>query len=283
LYVGEELGFFKQHGISLDIRLIESYDSRRAALAAGEIDIDHNTMDQLLIYAEAGVNARAFGISDFSTGGDGVIAKKTISTIEALKGKTVTFAEASPSEFLLRYILREHGMSMEDISPRPVADPQIAGTAVISGQVDAGVTFEPWLTQSKNNPDLHVLVSTSKYPKLVPGLFIARKDKIEERLGTYRSFMRAWYQSVAFFQEKPDKAKEIMQRRMNLSAQELDSILGTLEIIGKEGNAAAFQRRDPLNLFSLAEIIGAFWLDAGYVKRKHVGQSLVVDISEPSR
>src|SRR5436305_4364206 len=99
LYIAEEKGFFKEEGIVVNLRLIESYDSRRAALTAGSIDIDCNTLDQLLIYAGNGIDAKVFGISDFSNGGDAIIAKKEIRDLSELQGKTITYAEASPSEF----------------------------------------------------------------------------------------------------------------------------------------------------------------------------------------
>ena len=125
LYIGDEKGFFRDEGIDLKIQFIESYDSRRAALVAGQIHVDCTTLDQLLIYADNGVDAQVYGLSDFSQGGDGIVAKKNITSSNDLRGKTVAYAEATPSEFLLRWILRRYASesTKEEAAPAPAGRP----------------------------------------------------------------------------------------------------------------------------------------------------------------
>ena len=278
IYIGDEKGFFRDEGIDLQIQLIESYDSRRAALIAGQIHIDCNTLDQLLIYAENNVDAQVFGLSDFSTGGDGIIAKKEIKSLEDLRGKTVAYAEASPSEFFLRYLLKQKGIPFADLKRKPVADAQAAGTAVLAGQVDAAVTYEPWLTKSKENPRLHLLASTREFPELIPGLFIARGADLVARKNLYRGFMRAWFRSVEYFEQHPESSKTIMARRMGVSRQELDSILTTIRILGKQENDYAFDKDSSQSIFKLTGVIAIFWKESGFISKTYDADKLIFDI-----
>src|SRR3546814_20063022 len=52
---------------------------------------------------------------DESSGGDGILVRDDVKTIADLKGKQVAFNEGSVSQFWLNVILKENGMSQDDI------------------------------------------------------------------------------------------------------------------------------------------------------------------------
>ena len=54
---------------------------------------------------------------DFSNGGDAVVATLDIKDIPGLKGQKVAFAPLSPSDFLLAFALRKHGLKDSDVLP----------------------------------------------------------------------------------------------------------------------------------------------------------------------
>ena len=55
---------------------------------------------------------------DDSKGGDGVVARKEITSIKDLKGKRVAFLEGSIAQFYLSYLLKREGL------PRRTSRPQ---------------------------------------------------------------------------------------------------------------------------------------------------------------
>src|SRR5688500_8387089 len=124
IYIGQQKGFFTDEGIDLVIKKIENFDTKRASLISGQIDIDvANTLDQLLIYNENNYPAQIIGITDQSNGGDGLVCSDSITDIQQLKGKTIAYAEASPSDFFLRYILKANNIDLKSVNFKPVADP----------------------------------------------------------------------------------------------------------------------------------------------------------------
>lgn len=278
LYVGDEKGFFKDLGIDLQFQRIESFDSRRAALVAKQIDVDCTTLDQLLILWENNFEAQVFGISDFSTGGDGIITKLNIKSLKDLKGKTVAYAEASPSDFFLRYLLKKEGLSINDLKRQPVADAQAAGTTILAEQVDAAVTFEPWLSQSNENKNLHILASTKEYPDLIPGIYNARKEDLVEREDLYKKFMQAWFKSVDYFYQHPEESKEIIIRRMGISKEDLEAILSTITILNKEQSLKNFDKNKLPNIFELTKYISEFWKESGFVTKVYDENKLVFQL-----
>jgi NitT/TauT family transport system substrate-binding protein len=275
LFVGDAKGFFKEEGIDLKIQFIENFDSRRSALISGQIDVDYTTIDQVLIYNEANFNAQIFGMCDMSNGADGIVVKNEIKTFEDLKGKTIAYGEASPNEFVLRYFLKQNNMSIKDVVLKPVADAQIAGNCILAEQVDAAVTFEPFLTKSKENKNLHILSSSKEYPELIPGLFVGRYSDLEKRKELYKKFMTAWGQTTDYIKANQQESFEIISKKMNLPMTALQSIMEGIKLAQSAENKKAFDKSQPNNLYDLIKLINQFWIESGIIKKTFYENTLI--------
>lgn len=268
VYIGDKMGFFKEEGIEIDIKKIENFDTKRASLVSGQIDVDvANTLDQLLIYNETGFNAQIIGITDQSNGGDGLVSSDSITDIHQLVGKTIAYAEASPSDFFLRYILKANNIDLKSVKFKPVADPQIAGNAVIARQVDAAVTYEPWLSQAGKEKGLHVLVDTKKYPTLIPGLLIVNGDKVTADKELYEKFLRAWFKSADYYYSHKEESQKIISEGMGMKIEDVRDILSVVDIETKDLNRKLIDKSTPNNLFDLLSNINVFWKENGFIKK----------------
>jgi NitT/TauT family transport system substrate-binding protein len=283
IYIGEEKGFFKENGIDLEIQKIENFDTKRASLISGNIDLDiANTMDQALIYFDNSFKAEIIGITDESVGGDGLVVGMGIKSVTDLKGKTIAYAEASPSDFFLRYLLNEKGIPLDSVSLKPVADPQIAGTSFISGSVDAAVTYEPFLSQSLSNEGSSILFSTKEYPTLIPGLIIANGEDIALRSDIYKKFMSAWFKSVEYYKNNSEESYAIISKGMGMDVKEVKEILKVVDIQSKAQNIKLFDKSTNANIYELTKSIGEFWKSNGFIKSNDnldqiINSSLILD------
>ncbi|MFN8353683.1 MAG: ABC transporter substrate-binding protein [Spirosomataceae bacterium] len=268
VYVGQKMGFFKEEGIDLVIKKIENFDTKRASLVSGQIDVDvANTLDQLLIYNETGFPAQIIGITDQSNGGDGLVCSESITDIQQLKGKTIAYAEASPSDFFLRYILKINNIDLKSVNFKPVADPQIAGNAVIAQKVDAAVTYEPWLSQADKEKGLHVLVSTKQYPTLIPGLLIVNGDKANTDKETYEKFLRGWFKSADYYYSHKEESQKIISEGMGIKIEDVRDILSVVDIQTKALNKKLLDKSTTNNLYDLLSSINVFWKESGFIKK----------------
>lgn len=276
VYIGQQKGFFKEEGVDMIVKKIENFDTKRASLIAGQIDIDvANTLDQLLIYNENNFPAQIIGITDESNGGDGLVCSDLITDIKQLKGKTIAYAEASPSDFFLRYILKINNIDLKSVNFKPVADPQIAGNAIIAKQVDAAVTYEPWLSQAGKEKGLKILVSTKQYPTLIPGLIIANADKVNIDKETYEKFLRAWFKSVDYYYSHRKESEKIISEGMGMDISEVQEILSVVDIQTKEMNRKLIKKSIPNNLYELLSNINVFWKENGFVKKDFETDKLI--------
>ena len=87
-----------------------------AGLEAGQIDAIAVTADTMVRFSnpDGELYLCMLVLSD-SLGADGIVANKDIQSIADLKGKMVAFEEGEVSQFYLNVLLKEAGLSEDDI------------------------------------------------------------------------------------------------------------------------------------------------------------------------
>src|SRR5215204_5804240 len=211
LYIAQEKGYFAENNVEFNDINIGDLKLRFAAAAAGEIDIILTTIDAMVLYLKKGDEYVLLAGADTSAGGDGIVATKDIKTIGDLKGKKVAFNEGSTSQFLLDVILSENGMSESEVVAVNM-DPGDAGAALIAGQVDAAVTWEPWLTKAKQSENAHILFDTTDRQDFITDFILVRKEFLAEHPDDVAGFVKAWYKAVEVYKADPEAAVEIMAK-----------------------------------------------------------------------
>jgi NitT/TauT family transport system substrate-binding protein len=211
LYIAQDKGYFAENGVEFNDINIGDLKLRFAAAAAGEVDVILTTIDAMVLYLRSGDEYVLVSGADTSAGGDGIVATKDINTIGDLKGKKVAFNEGSTSQFLLDVLLSENGMSEADLVPVNM-DPGDAGAALIAGQVDAAVTWEPWLTKAKNSENGKILFDTTNRQDFITDFIIVRKEFLAEHPDDVRGFLKAWYKAVDFYKANQKDAVDIMAK-----------------------------------------------------------------------
>ncbi|PYM58275.1 MAG: taurine ABC transporter substrate-binding protein [Candidatus Rokuibacteriota bacterium] len=211
MYLAKEKGFFKTQGVDVDIQVIEDTKLGMAALAANRIDMYGVTPNTLLLYVKPDARFVMVMVGDGSAGGDGIVARKEITSIAALKGKRVAFLEGSVAQFYLSYLLKKEGLSEKDVTPLNMTTGD-AGAAFVAGRVDAAVVWEPWLSKGKSAPHGHLLIDSRQNPGIIVDTLAFRADVVQTRREDVRKVIRGVNQAVAFWKSNPKEANEIMAK-----------------------------------------------------------------------
>ncbi|MCC9625917.1 ABC transporter substrate-binding protein [Thalassospira sp. MA62] len=211
LYIAQEEGFFEEEGLDVDLVVMEDVKTRMPALAAGRIDAAVTTIDTVLtFYTDDHPLTYLFAVDD-SRGGDGIVANQEISSVEDLKGKTIAYTEASVSQFFLSVLLKEHGMSLDDVTSMNMSAGD-AGAAFVAKRVDAAVTWEPWLTRGKDTEHGHVLIDSSEAPGLITDIMVTTDENLEARRPEMEALYRAWTKAIAWQKAHEEEADAIMAK-----------------------------------------------------------------------
>lgn len=211
LYIARAKGFFKKHGVDVDLVVMEDPKERFPTLMADRIQMLASTVDAGLLYLKKPTDFQYVVAIDDSDGGDGIVANKSIKTIADLKGKRVAVDQGSVSEFYLNVLLAKAGLKESDLQVvnMTAAD---AGGAFVARRVDAAVTWEPWLSRGKKTDFGHLLVDSSTTPGLITDVMIAKTDWVKTHAKDVEGIVKAWEDAVAYYEAHPDESIEIMAK-----------------------------------------------------------------------
>ncbi len=208
-FIARDKGWFAEEGVEVRLVPVEDLPVRMAALATGDLDAMIGMLDATVLHLTPKTELRlAFAVAE-SRGADGLVATMDIKTIADLKGKRVAVRPGSTGQFYLNVLLQEAGFTQSDIDIVPLP-PGEAGHAFETGEVDAAVTWEPWLSRTRERERGHVLADTTDRPGLLIEMLVARAAPLETRAADFSALYRAWQRAVAFTRDNPDEADAIM-------------------------------------------------------------------------
>ena len=262
LTLAEKAGLFKEQGVDVETVFISQKD-RLAALAAGSIDGVATTVDTQILWATT-VPLTQILILDKSNGGDGVAVRKDIDSFEGLKGKSIACDAAGTTPyFMLAAMLQENGMSIKDMN-LSVLSPKDAANAFVAGQFDAAVSYEPYLSTIRNDPDAgKILATTVDYPVVVDTLAFPA-ETISEKSDTYKKIVAGWFAALDMIDTKAEEANTIMGERVNLDAQQFADSAKFIDWQDKAENQAFFA--DGMEKFM--DMAVAIQFDNGVIREK---------------
>lgn len=229
LFIAQEKGFFAKEGIDVELIRIEEHTTTYAGLFSGQIDAVAAALQDAPAFADPAEPPLVCVLMlDESHGADGVLATRDIATIADLKGRSVAVLHGSVTHFFLSVLLRDAGLSLDDLKVVDLSA-EDAGEAFLLQEVDAAVTWEPWLTQGRETEHGHVLTDSSEHPGLIVDGLLARADVFARRKDDFSAFARAWDAAVAFYDTHPDEAIRIMARHVGGWLEDPSVFAKTLE------------------------------------------------------
>lgn len=281
-YVAEQKGFFKKHGADVKLVWFANYTDSISALSAGQLDANSQTWSDTMGPLAKGIPIKTILVNDNSAGNDALVAGPKIKRFADLKGKTIALEEFSVSHFVLVNALAKNGMKVSDVKIVNLAAGD-AAAAFMSGRVDAAVVWNPWIHQIESSGKGKALFTSKDLPGLIPDLLVAQEKAIKSKRKDLVGMIKAWFDTVAFIQSKPDEAAAIMSKIVSLKPEEYKVFLpGTRFFDAKLNQEAMGPATQPLSLLGVAPTVVRFLTDNKLIEgtpdvSKGIDASLLAD------
>jgi ABC-type nitrate/sulfonate/bicarbonate transport system substrate-binding protein len=156
MFVGVEKGFFKEHGVDVRLKVVNTGSDMVSAMARREVRVGDMSVTTFLKARHGGDPIRVIGIiQNDATRSNAdeplaIVARKDsgirAGSIEDLKGKRVGLAQAQTSDEYFKMVLARRGMRYEDVTVVNIMAPSALAPALKEGRVDAIVSWEPYNT-----------------------------------------------------------------------------------------------------------------------------------------
>lgn len=220
--------FYKDYG--LKVRFVKNDDLMAAlnAWIAGEYDILVQTADAFPLYTFPDdlreFEPQVFMQVDWSRGGDAIIAKRGINSINDLKGKRIAVTEPAPSQTLLISALEAAGLKYGDVKVAAAQDPVVASQMFKAPDIDAAVVWSPFDAEAiREVPGSKVLVTTRAQSHIIADIFFAKASFIRDNREKINNFYEGWMKAVAELHTQPanqDKAARYLAEFLEFSVED---------------------------------------------------------------
>ncbi|MEY4589439.1 MAG: hypothetical protein RL497_1515 [Pseudomonadota bacterium] len=238
LTLAEQLGYYTQEGVEVKIMPFQTTADTRRAFEKHQIDIVCGTLIEFYVSREAhNVAPVVFMVSDFSNGGDVLLARKAFTKVADLKGKKIGLEIGSVDVLTAANALASAQLSFADVNLVALDQPANI-QALLAGEIDAAQTYPPFSTQAQANPDIVRLFDTSQTPGEIVDVLFAHSAALQERKAEFGKIMRAFQRAVDYHQAHPEDATRRMAERENITPAEFTEALGGLKIISAQQQAA---------------------------------------------
>jgi len=237
-YVAEDQGYFGDNGITVEQSTFSNDSDLTASFVSGSVDVANVSTHAAMRLLQQGLDIKVIMIEDVSEKADAILAPKDVTSITDLAGKSVAYEQGSTSDLLLNYALQSEDMTLDDINAVPL-NASDAGAALISGQVDAAVTYEPYITTALGeDSDLNLLYTAGEQPGLVSDVLIASTDYIDGHKKELTALVKSWGQGIDYYNENTDEARAVISEGVGEEPDALKTAFDGVKYYDGEENAS---------------------------------------------
>lgn len=240
LTLAKETGLYKKNGLDVTIRKIPQKD-RHLAIASGDIQCAATTVETWIVWNANGVATTQLFKMDQGMGSDGIVARNSIQKVTDLKGKTVAAsAPGTNPHFTLSWILKKNGMSLSDVKlvtlePAPAANAFVTGT-----DLDAAVTYEPYLGLVRDKPEAGKLIADSLQYPMVFDSFGCTPKFIKENPKATKALVDSYFQALELIEKDRLNSFTVMGADVKQNAEQFEKSQAKLKWADRAANKKFF-------------------------------------------
>jgi NitT/TauT family transport system substrate-binding protein len=233
LFVAQEKGYFKDEGLDVKSKSFSSPGDGLKPLLADELDAHFTTVDSTIIALDKAPGKRhVVYLTDTSFGADAIVAKPEIADVSGLKGKKVAATVGECNHLLLLKALEKANLKESDIDLKSLGADD-AGAAFVAGNLDAAVTWEPWITNVSAEKKGHIIFSSRDVPNLILDCVTISDTTKQQKSAETKAFLRALNKANEFVIKNPKAAGQLAAKALDMKADDVVGLLPKVKLYGK--------------------------------------------------
>lgn len=232
----------EKRAIAVNFRNEPDFQKRFEMLDAGKCDIVCATIDSYLVNGMSAdyPGVIVFGI-DESYGGDAVIAREGIATLDDLRGEEIkgAFVGFSPSEFLLKSQVAHFELEnlKNNLPGFRTDDAQTAYNRLKKGDVDFAVLWEPFVSKAlREIPGASRLIDTRHARGIVYDVAIASRSLVAEKPSVVQAVTDVYFDTLHYYSSNPEEFRELAKEDSGESESNADAMLSGVRFLDLKGN-----------------------------------------------
>ncbi|HEY5914516.1 MAG TPA: phosphate ABC transporter substrate-binding/OmpA family protein [Verrucomicrobiae bacterium] len=230
--------FAKKYGFFVRLSIVDDPVKARDLFASGQSHILWGTLDMIALFApELVKDVRTVPVVcqqiDFSGGGDGIVARGEIRSINDFRASTgkrkkVVLAQNSPSHYFIMSMLIDAGIDPNDIDFKWSADaPSAAKIFVLDPSYDAFVGWSPDIYNVTDKlKGSRLVVTTSTANHLIADVWAVRNDFYRDNPAIVSGLVRGIFEGMDMVRKDPKTGARALAKAFNLPEEDCGKMIG---------------------------------------------------------
>jgi len=228
--IAEEMGYFKDEGLTIKNKLMNGPDENASLVASGDAKICFGSIYNNISVAANGVKVKVVAPLANAAGTQSVVARKglVIKSAKDLEGKKIGMTNGAGVLIAIRNMCNATGT---DISKIQFVNLQVSDqlAALEKGDIDAMAAWEPWVGKAVDQGGTLLFSGTKANLPGVPSdvhwidfymTLQVTDDFYREHPETIEKLLRALHKATTYINEHPEDAAKIIAKRININEAE---------------------------------------------------------------
>ena len=260
-----QLGYFEKHGVEVKLIRFSVYSDSIEALIDGKVDAGMHTLDDAIRYYAGGRDVRVVLLTDYSFGNDGLVARPGIDSLTDLRGARIGVETETVGHLSLLKILEAGKLAENDVTIVNIPTWEIE-QSMLNGIVDAGVTWEPYLTRTARETGGKVLITSREYPETIITTMTFDAAIVKRRPKDVQNIVAAYFDAVDYIKEHPQDAYQRMGQAEGISAMEFEKQAAGIQYLQLADNLTLLDEQSEVHAYGQADTIAQFLFDQGIIQ-----------------
>src|SRR5258708_15967686 len=252
--------FAKKYNFYVKLSIVDDPVKARDLFASGQSHVLWGTLDMIALFApELVKDSRTVPVVcqqiDWSAGGDGVVARGDIRSINDLRMKNghrrkVVLAQNSPSHYLVMSLLLDAGIDPAQVDFKWAGDaPAAAKIFVQDPSFDAFVGWSPDIyTVTDKVPGTRLVVTTGSANHLIADAWAVPNDFYRDHPDIVANLVRGIFDGMDMVRKNVPAAAQTLSKAYNLPVEDCQNMIGKDGGVA-EGDAHLTNYRENSNFF----------------------------------
>jgi NitT/TauT family transport system substrate-binding protein len=168
------------------------------------VDAATLTIYEAILAASRGTPLKIVLALDYTIGSDGVVAKKSVTSLLDLKGKRIGIEQGTIAHFTLLKALEKAGLERTEVQ---LVNLDLDGLrrAFLDDEVDAVGTYEPYMSNLARQGDGHIVFSSSEIPRAICDVLFVKEAVARECPDVIDHWIVAWNDMLNFKGSEPEE------------------------------------------------------------------------------
>jgi len=263
--LAHELGLLSKRGVAVDLVSFRDTETHLAEIAAGNFDGALMSIGSSVIITSENPDIRVIMAVDQSQGADAVVASAAITSVQALKNKSIGTMLGGFGELFVLSMLEQAGLTPDDVNLVYITGAEVP-EQLQTGRIDAGHTWEPYVSRARAS-GAHVVFNSKDTPGLIQDVVVFQRKTLAEQPEAVNAFVDAWFEAVEYWLADLDRGNNIIAAALGITPEECS--LDGVKLFDRNDNLQAFDiDSNPGTLRRAADRYAEFYVRSGNISAK---------------